>query len=75
MAAYPKSDNTHNDRQLETGQGDRMTRGKFLTVRWNNRLSVVGGLIFLAYALVVATTSALPDNQAFLGLAAIGVLY
>jgi len=52
-----------------------MTKEKFLTVRWNNLLSLGLGLILLIYIYFVLTTSALSDRAAFIGLVVIGGLY
>jgi hypothetical protein len=52
-----------------------VTREAFLTVRWNNLLSLVGGLFVLAYLGVVSFTSILSPSAAFVGLVIIGVLY
>ncbi|MGD9148068.1 MAG: hypothetical protein PVI80_21055 [Anaerolineae bacterium] len=52
-----------------------MTKEEFLTVRWNNLISLVGGLVFLLYVVVVWSTAVLSPSAAFIGLAIIGVLY
>ena len=52
-----------------------MTKDKFLTVRWNNLLSLVMGLVPLTYVVVVLTTSAISSGAAFTGLMIIGVVY
>jgi hypothetical protein len=52
-----------------------MTKEKFLTVRWNNLLSLGLGLPVLIYVLVVLSTSVLSVSAGFNGLVAIGVLY
>ena len=52
-----------------------MTKEKFLTVRWNNRLTLGLGFATLIYAGVVLFTSVLSDRAAFIGLVVIGVLY
>jgi len=52
-----------------------MTKEEFFTVRWNNLLSLVLGLILLIYVVVVLSTSVLSDRAAFIGLVVIGVLY
>jgi hypothetical protein len=51
-----------------------MTKEGFLSVRWNNLISLGMGLIPLAYV-VVLSTSALPPSAGFVGLVVIGVLY
>ena len=52
-----------------------MTKEEFLTVRWNNLLTLGLGLILLIYVVVVLYTSVLSDRAAFIGLVFIGVLY
>lgn len=52
-----------------------MTREKFLTVRWNNWLSLGLGIPALIYVVVVLSTSALPGRDSLIGLAIIGALY
>jgi hypothetical protein len=52
-----------------------VSREEFLTVRWNNLISLAGGLVFLIYVVVVLSTAALSPSAAFIGLAIIGVLY
>ena len=52
-----------------------MTKGKFLTVRWNNLLSLGLGIPALVYAVLVLSTSVLSDVAGFIGLVVIGVLY
>ena len=52
-----------------------MTKEKFLTVRWNNVLTLALGLVFVIYAVVVWSTSVLPDSAAFIGLVVIGAVY
>ena len=52
-----------------------MTREKFLTVRWNNFLSLGLGIPTLVYAVVVLSTSILSDSACFIGLVVIGVIF
>jgi len=52
-----------------------MTKEEFLTVRWNNSLTLGLGLVFVIYAVVVWFTSVLSDRAAFIGLVVIGVIY
>lgn len=52
-----------------------MTKGEFLTVRWNNILALGLGLILLIYVAVVVSTTILSDFAAFIGLAIIAVVY
>lgn len=54
---------------------DAMTKDKFLTVRWNNLLSLGLGIPTLVYVIVVLATSVLTDSAGFIGLVVIGVLY
>ncbi len=52
-----------------------MAREEFLTLRWNNILTLGFGLIMLAYVGFVLSTSVLSDFQAFVGLVLIGAVY
>ena len=52
-----------------------MTKEKFLTVRWNNLLTLGLGIPALIYGVVVLSTSVLSDITGFIGLVAIGVIY
>jgi hypothetical protein len=52
-----------------------VTKEEFLTVGWNNLISLGMGLVPLAYVAVVLSTSVLSASQAFIGLVVIGVLY
>ena len=52
-----------------------MTKGQFLTVRWNNMLVLGLGLPTLLYVAVVLSTPVMSDRASFIGLAVIGVLY
>jgi len=52
-----------------------MTKEKFLTVRWNNWLTLALGLPALIYGIVVLSTSVLSDFWGFIGLVVIGALY
>jgi len=52
-----------------------MTKEEFLTLRWNNLLSLLMGLVPLTYVAVVLSTSALSARAAFIGLVVVGVLY
>ena len=52
-----------------------MNREKFLTVRWNNWLSLGLGLPALMYVIVVLSTSVLSVRPGFIGMVIIGVLY
>ena len=52
-----------------------MTKEQFLTVRWNNLLTLGLGLILLIYVVFVLSTSVLSNSAAFVGLVVLGVLY
>ena len=52
-----------------------MTKEKYLTVRWNNILTLVLGVPALLFAGIVFSTPVLSDKAAFIGLALIGVVY
>lgn len=52
-----------------------MTKEKFLTVPWNNRLSLGLGIPALIYTVFALFTSVLTDFTEFVTLVVIGVLY
>ncbi len=52
-----------------------MTREKFLTVRWNNWLTLGLGLPTLIYIVVAFSTSAWSTRGGLVGLAVMGALY
>ena len=52
-----------------------MIKEKFLTLRWNNILTLGIGLITLIYVGVVLSTAVLSDVAAFIGLVLIGAIY
>ena len=52
-----------------------MTKEQFLTVLWNNWLTLALGLPTLIYVIVVLSTSVLSDFWSFLGMVIMGVLY
>ena len=52
-----------------------MTKENFLTVRWNNILTLGLGIPALLYIVFVLSTPVLSDKAAFIGLALIGVVY
>ncbi len=52
-----------------------MIKEEFLTLRWNNILTLGIGLITLIYVGFVMSTSVLSDVAAFIGLALIGAVY
>ena len=52
-----------------------MTKEKFLTVRWNNWLSLGLGIPALIYAVVGLSTSVMSDLAGFIGMVIIGIVY
>jgi len=48
---------------------------KFLTVRWNNWISLGVGIPVLIYVVVVLSTSVLVGFAGFIGMVVLGVLY
>jgi lipid-A-disaccharide synthase-like uncharacterized protein len=52
-----------------------VTKEKFLTVRWNNWLSLVGGIILLTYVVYAFSTSFWTEMGGLIGLAVIGAFY
>jgi hypothetical protein len=52
-----------------------MTKENFLTVRWNNWLSLGFGIPILIYIVVVLSTSVLSDFAGFIGMVILGILY
>jgi hypothetical protein len=52
-----------------------VTKDKFLTVRWNNLLSLGLGLPALIYIVIAFSTPVWSTMGGLIGLAAIGVLY
>jgi hypothetical protein len=52
-----------------------MTKEKFLTVRWNNLLTLALGLPALVYVIYAFSTSFWTTRTGLIGLAIIGVLY
>jgi hypothetical protein len=52
-----------------------MTKEKFLTVRWNNVLTLGMGLPTLAYGAFVLSTSVMSDFAGFIGMVVIGAVY
>jgi hypothetical protein len=52
-----------------------MTKEEFLTVRWNNILTLGLGLPALFYVVYALSTSLWMEKSGLIGLAAIGVLY
>ncbi len=52
-----------------------MTKEKFLTVRWNNLLSLGLGLPTLVYVMVAFSTSLWMGHDGLIGLAIFGALF
>ena len=52
-----------------------MTKEKFLTVRWNNILSLAFGIPALIYIVYAYTTTLWMTRSGLIGLALIGVAY
>ena len=52
-----------------------MTKERFLTVRWNNLLSLGLGIPALMYVVVALSTSVWSTKGGLIGLAVIGVLH
>ena len=52
-----------------------MNKEKYLTVRWNNILTLALGIPTLLYIVFVLSTPVLSDKAAFFGLFLIGVVY
>ena len=52
-----------------------MMKERFLTIRWNNLLSLGLGLPALLYVVVALSTTALSEKTGFIGLVIIGVVY
>ncbi|NDJ79123.1 MAG: hypothetical protein GYB65_22975 [Chloroflexi bacterium] len=46
-----------------------------MSVRWNNRLSLILGLPALLFVIVAVSTSAMSDRTAFIGMAILGALF
>jgi hypothetical protein len=52
-----------------------MTKEEFLTVRWNNLLSLGLGLPALIFVIAAFSTSAWSEKGGMIGLSIVGVLY
>ena len=52
-----------------------MSRGKFLTLRWNNMLSLGLGLIVLMYVLAALASGTWSGRDGFIGIAVLGAVY
>jgi len=52
-----------------------MTQEKFLTVRWNNWLTLGMGIPILAYGILVLSTSVISDFTGFIGMLVAGAVY
>jgi hypothetical protein len=52
-----------------------MTKEKFLTVHWNNLLTLALGIPALIYVIIAFSTSLWATRGGLIGLAVIGILY
>ncbi|MCC6615680.1 MAG: hypothetical protein IT320_19580 [Anaerolineae bacterium] len=52
-----------------------MTRERFLTVGWNNRISFSLGLIVVVYVIAVLATASWGSQEGFIGLTLIGLVF
>jgi hypothetical protein len=52
-----------------------MSKEQYLTVRWNNLLTLALGIPTLIFGIVVLSTSVLSEFRGFVGLVAMGALY
>jgi hypothetical protein len=52
-----------------------MTRGKFLTLHWNNMLSLGLGPIVLIYVVGAFSTGVWSGRDGFIGIAVLGAVY
>jgi len=52
-----------------------MIKGKFLTRRWNNLLTLGLGLPALVYGVIVMAASVFSAQAGFIGIVVIGVIY
>jgi hypothetical protein len=52
-----------------------MTKENFLTVRWNNLLTLGLGLLALIYVVVAYSTSIWTGKAGMIGISIVGVLY
>ena len=58
-----------------TKRRSTMTKEKFLTVRWNNLLSLGLGIPALIYIVAAFSTALWSERAGLIGLSIIGVLY
>ena len=63
----------HHDSSISWDSIGRME--KFLTVRWNNWISLGVGILVLIYIVVALSTSVLSGFAGFIGFVVLGVLY
>ena len=63
----------HSDKNISWDSIGRME--KFLTVRWNNLISLGVGILVLIYIVVALSTSVLSGFPGFVGFVVLGVLY
>ena len=52
-----------------------MSRERFLTIRWNDRLTIGLGIPTLIYVISAFTSTLWTEREGLIGLAAIGVVY
>ena len=52
-----------------------MTRERFLTIRWNNYLSLALGVPGLAYVILALFVLSLSDFAAFIGMVIVGAFF
>jgi hypothetical protein len=59
----------------KAGKGDTVTRDRFLTLRWNNILSLGLGLIVLVYVVGAFAAGVWSGRDGFIGIAVLGAVY
>jgi hypothetical protein len=52
-----------------------LSKDRFLTVRWNNALSLIMGIPILVFVIFVLSTSVISDFTGFIWLLVTGVFY
>ncbi|MEJ2550454.1 MAG: hypothetical protein P8Z42_02670 [Anaerolineales bacterium] len=52
-----------------------MKKGKYLTVRWNNMLTLALGIPSLIYIIAAFSTSTWSEKSGMIGISIVGVLY
>ena len=48
---------------------------RYLTLTWNNAITVLLGVPTILYGIIALSTSALSDRDAFIGMVLLGVVY